>query len=244
MKMADEVKQEKPESIWRRLSSMEWIAIGLLVGFIFYLHNATGIVVNFNDTNQTRVINGVQNLPNTVIYSPNSFVPKSSVNNTHVFIGVLIVIIAVALLLAKKLIKIKRATMPEAMRDIDKNIRQLKTITLSDGRTLPITPRTDIKITPQFMTRYRFIGQNMEKPEFRYTFLVRVIDELEEISYMFKAWYHPWTRYWDGFYETAMPLSDKDRCIYCGGTEYDVKYILSDELMKFRELRRGMGITR
>lgn len=242
--MPDETeKKVGVPKIWQRLTWLEWGAIALLIGFIIYLHNVTGLVVNFNDTNETRIINSIPNPPNTVLYAPNSLVPKSSVTNTHVFVGILITLIAVVILLGKKIVQLRRATMFEAMRDLDKQIRELKTITLSDGRTMPITIKTHVTLTPIFMTRYRFMPQD-DKPEFRYTFLVHVEDKLEEVTHLFKAWYHPWTRFWDGFYETTTSLSDRSRCKYCGGTEYDVKYMLSDDLLKLREVRRGFGITR
>lgn len=240
--MPDEQQQSQvkktPIAFWKELSLIEIGIILLFIGYMFHLNQTTALILNYNNGNSTRLINGISNAPNEVIYPPNAYVPKSNVSNTQTFVGIGLFLIIVIMLLAKRVATLKRATPKEAMDDLSKQIKQLKNIPLADGTTIPITNQLDIKITPQFLTRYRTIGT--ERKEFRYPFLVIVKDKIDEVIYYFKAYYHPWTRYWDGFVETSRPLSERDQCPNCG-KEYDERWIMGDDIQKFREIRRGIA---
>lgn len=236
--MAEQTKT--PLKFWKELSWFEIGAIVLIIGFMIYLKNVTALVVNFNDSNETRVINNIQNPPNTILYAPNSLVPKSNISNTQLFFEILLFSIVVLMLLSKRVSLLKRATPKEAIDDLEKQMGQLKEITLADGTRIPVND-LDIKFTRQFTIKYKTIGG--ERKESRYAFLVFIKDKKKQVEYYFRAHYHPWTRYWDGFFETPTPIQETDKCPNCG-TEADEKIIMAEDLARLRELRRGMGITR
>jgi len=230
-----------PLKFWKALSWFEIGAVVSVIIFLFYLKTYTALVPNIS-LNETRVINGISYPPNTLIYHPNSLVPKSNITNTQAFLGVLLFLIVVLMLLSKRISIRKRATMKEAMDDISKQIKQLKNITLADGSTIPITDDIDINLTPQFLSKYKTVGEVREAV--KYAFLVYVTDKKNQVDYYFRAWYHPMERYWDGFFETKTPLSDVDKCSHCEGDLSDEKIIISEELSRLRELKKGLGIGR
>lgn len=246
--MAEDKRSFIPK-VFKQLRYEQIIAIAFFIGVLIYLRNSTSLVPNLvtceNATNTTcepRVINGVTFPPNTILYPPNSYVPKAPISNTELVIAIILFLAVCYILLAREIGLMRRATMTEAMNDLDAQLHGLKTLKLKDGRTIPITSNIKITLTPQFVTRYRFISGKEDKPEFRYTFLVTVHDQIEEDTLYFRAWYHPWTRYWDGFFETATALSDRDRCQYCGKYgEYDLKYLGTEDILKLKALRKELG---
>jgi len=235
------VEAKTPLKFWKELSWFEIGAIVSVIVFFFYLKNFTALVPNIS-LNETRIINGISYPPNTLIYPPNALVPKSNVTNTQTFFGMLLFLIVVLMLITKRLSIRKRATMKEAMDDISKQIKQLKNITLADGTTIPITDDIDIKMTPQFLSKYKTVGEVREVV--KYAFLVYVIDRKNQVEHYFRAWYHPMNWYWDGFFETQTPLRDIDKCSHCGGELSDEKIITSEELSRLREVKKALGIGR
>ena len=241
--MPDEQPQQTktPVKFWKELSGFEIAAIALMIGFFIYIKSTTALVVNINNGNETRIINNVQNPPHTLLYPPNAFVPKSNVSNTQTFIGIMIFAIVVLMLLAKRVSMQRLATMKEAMDDLSRQLKQLKNITLSDGTTIPITDDIDIKITPQFYAKYKTVGN--ERKIVRYSFLTMITNKKEGTEHYFRVWYQPWTRYWEGFFETAKSLQETDKCPHCG-TEADEKVIIGEDLAKLRDLRKAFGVQR
>ena len=234
-------KPRTPKSFWKELT---WLEIGAIIApviFILYLHNSTALVLNFNDKNETRVINGIQNLPNTVLYPPNSYVPKAPVSNSQTYLGIIIYLVCIGILLQRRLKEKRRATPEEAMNDLAKQLKKLTNIPLADGSTIPITDSTRIYIHPHFITRYKSTGD--ERKAFRYVFQVIVEDRTNDVELYYRAWYHPWDWFWDGFYPADTMLGDKDYCSKCGN-EFDEKVILAERLREFRELRKGLGFGR
>jgi len=237
-------KQEiKPKTIWKELSYLEIGVIALAIGYFFYLNNLTSLVLNMNIENDTRIINGVSNPPNTVLYRANDFVPKSSVSNTHTFFGISIILILVILLLSKRFKILRRATIHEAINDISSQliaVRQLKGASLhpiKNGLRI-ISDLEEIDLTYEFLTRYKTVGD--KKWAFRYTIKVIITNKEEGVAEYYKAFYHPWSRYWDGLVETKKSLSDEDRCPKCG-SDYDEKMIIAEDLLKYRRARAYIG---
>lgn len=247
MNIADEIesfqdeqkKPKTPKSFWKNLAWVEIFAISSMFIYLIYLQNTTDLVLNFNDGNETRVINGIANPPKTVLYPPNSFVPKSGVSNSQMIFGMILYSVVIAVLLANRMKQPTRATPKEAMDDLSKQLKQLRDLPLADGTTIPITDNLRIEIHPVFLTRYYETSEN-DRKEFRYTFQVIVKDRQEEVEYYYRAWYHPWTRYWDGLFPAKTLLSGKDACPNCGD-EYNFKKISSKLIGELRELRRGFS---
>jgi len=229
--MADEnatptsTKRPSPSSFWKELSIVEWVAIAVVIGYFFYLNQSTAYVVNFNNETQQ------------VLYASNDLVPKSNVSNSQTFFGILLFIVCILILLSKRLAHLKRATPKEALDDLSKQLKELKNVALADGTSITIQDNIKILPTPQFITRYKELGE--ESKAFRYTFLVYLRDNYNEVTYYFRAWYHPWDRYWDGFYQTKTPIADRDRCPNCG-SEYDIKVITTSDVQKAVALRKGL----
>ena len=241
--MADEQinsqQKKTPKAFWKALSWIEIGAIILFAGYLFYLQSSTSLVLNYNNSTEPRVINNIPNPPDTLLYLPNSFVPKSGVSNSQLYIGLALFAVVVLLLIAKRLAELRRATPEEAIKDLDRQIRRLRNVTLGDGRTLVIDDTIDIKITNQFLTRYEQYGDS--KPmEFRYSFLVFFKNKKDQMEHYFRAWYHPWTRFWDGFFETKKPIQETDYCPHCGN-EYDKKVIPAEDLLR---LKQAAGMLR
>lgn len=238
-KQEEQRNPKTPKSFWKELTWVEMFAITAPIIFLIYLNQSTGLILNFNNQNETRIINGIQNLPNTILYPSNAFVPKAPVSNSQTAIGIILYIICIGILLKRRLKEKRRATPEEAMNDLSKQLKRLTNIPLADGTTVPITDNIKIYINPIFFTRYKSVGD--ERKAFRYVFQIKVEDRINETEYYYKAWYHPWDWFWDGFYQSNTPLGDKDRCQYCGGTEYDEKVILSERLNEFRKLKKGLA---
>lgn len=235
--------ENKPEStgktIWKATTWFERALIFSIIAYLLYLNSSTELILNFNEGNETRyIMGGVANLPNTVAFPPNSYVPKSNVSNTLTAIGIFLYCIAIYIILARKLAMKRRATMPEALEDTKLWIKNLKTIPTLEGSQIPLEG-LNISVEPIFMTRYDKTT-SQEGNEFRYVFLVTVKDEYEETIRYYHSWYHPWTRYWDGFFPVKRELSRIDRCPRCGN-EHDIAYLESEDIRKIKELK-GRGI--
>lgn len=222
-----------PIKFWKEMSWFEIGAIAFFIIFLVYLKNTTALIANFNDSNETRVINNAQNPPNTILYAPNSLVPKSSISNTQLFFEVSLFAVVVLMLLSKRVSLLRRATPKEAISDLERQIGELKEITLADGTLIQIND-IDIKFTRQFTTKYKTLGG--ERKESRYSFLMFVKNKKTHTEHYFRAHYHPWTRYWDGLFETINPIQETDKCPNCG-TEADEKIIMAEDLARLRELR-------
>ena len=69
--MAEEFNQsipkEKIKRVWKELSYFEIAMIIILIGYFIYLNNSTVLILNTNNGNDTRVINGVSYPPNTFL---------------------------------------------------------------------------------------------------------------------------------------------------------------------------------
>ena len=237
-------KQEiRPKNIWKELAFIEIGIIILAVGYYFYLNNSTALILNFNNENTTRVVNGVPNPPNTVLYNSNDYVPKSNVSNTQTFFGITITLALVVILLTKRMQIPRRATIQEAIHDIASQlikIRQLKDVKISATRQgLLITSDLEvIELKYNFLTRYKTEGSR--RWAFRYTIGVIITDKEDDVPVYYKAFYHPWSRYWDGLVETTKWLNDEDRCPRCG-SDYDEMIVMAEDLMKWKHARGYVG---
>lgn len=234
-----------PKKIWKELSALEIALIIINIGYLIYLNYSTDLIPNLNSGNETRIINGVQNPPNTILYSTNSFVPKSNVSNTQTFFGIVLLSILIFSFLSKK-IGFGRATIEEAIEDIanqlisTKKIKDVQIATTKQGLKIETDFET-IEIFTNFLTRYRHIMEVSEA--FKYVINVEITDKHDGTREYYKAHYHPMTRYWDGLIKSERELSESDQCPKCG-KEYDVRVIPSQELIdkriakKFTEVRR------
>lgn len=237
-------KQElKPKNIWNELSFIEIGVIILAIGYFFYLNNSTALILNINLENQTRVINGVPNPPNTILYAPNDYVPKSNISNTQTFFGIVIIILLVVILLSKRISIPRRATIQEAIHDIANQLiktRQIKDAKLSTTRNglKIISDIEEIELTYNFLTRYKSEGNR--RWAFRYTIGVIITNREDNIPEYYKAFYHPWSRYWDGLVESITPLNDEDRCPKCG-SDFDEKIVMAEDLIKYRHAKSYVG---
>lgn len=231
--MADEPTTPAPKkSFWNYTKEISWaerIAVLVFIGILIYVNSSTSLVPNYNSQTQQ------------VIYTKESLVPKSNITNSQTFFEIVVFLVCLAVLLHGRVTTAKRATMKEAMDHISMQIKQLKNIHLQDGTTIVLSDDVEVILTPQFLTRYA--ESSDERKEFRYTFLVIVKDRGNKGEYYFKAWYEPWKRYWDGFYQSITPIQDKDRCPDCGN-EYDVKYIKMKDLQTYLQLRKGLQTPR
>lgn len=237
-------KQEvKPKSIWKEMSYTEIALIVLAVGYLFYLNNSTALVLNLNSGNETRIINGIQNPPNTVLYRENDYVPKSNVSNTQAFFGAVIILALVTALLSKIINIPKRATIQEAIEDTAKQIIKIRNI---EGASISPTKNglkiisdiEEIEMFCEFLTRYK--SDNDGRWAFRYTIKVVITNKEDNVQEYYKAFYHPWSRFWDGLLATSKGLSDEDRCPKCG-SEYDERIVSSKDLLAFRAARHFAG---
>ena len=232
-------KSKTPKTFWKSLS---WIEIGAIIApiiFIVYLHNSTALVLNYNNGNETRIINGIPNPPNTIIYPPNSYVPKSNVSNTQAVIGSAIYLICIGILLQRRLKQARRATPKEAMDDLSKQLKQLTHLPLADGTTIPITDNLKINLNPTFITRY-YEESEGKRIAWRYAFDVLVEDKREDTKQYYRIYYHPWDWCWDGFFPINSALMGKDTCPDCG-KEYNFKSLHSKLIRELRELKRGFS---
>jgi len=235
-------EKTKYKKIWSDTGWTEKILIVVLIGYFVYLNQATALVLNINDQETPRMINGIPNEPNTLLYLPQDYVPKSNVSNTQMFIGIILSALLSFILLSKKALK-DRAEISEALSDIanqiikTKNIKDAKINASKDGLII----RTDVEeicLTNYFLTRYRFIGNVTEA--FEYVISVEIKDNEGNIDY-YKAHYNPLTRYLDGLIKTTKELKEEDQCPRCG-KEYDERYILGADLVALKsgkELMKG-----
>ena len=230
--MNNQMAEKKRKSLWdyvKELGSFERIMVVAVIGFIFYTNQSSVLVPNYN--NET----------NSYLYTKETlYVPKSNITNSQTFFEVLLFITCIFFLLQKRVGILKRATPKEAMDDISLQLKEVKNIPLADGNTIALNDSTEINISPIFITRYMETGD--ERKEFRYVFQCILTDHNLDTKHFFRAWYEPWNRHWDGFYESDTPLRQKDRCPDCGN-EWDVKYLKSDDLRKIWELRKGTSMT-
>ena len=209
-----------PRKLWGELSYFELGVILLMVGYFFYLNNSTEWVINYNNsTNTSRVINGVENKPGTVLYGQNDFVPKSPVTNSQTFFGIALFLIVIFVLLSKLIKSSRRATISEAIDHISKQlieVRQLKEakITVIKSGVRIISDFEEIDLTYNFITRYKSIGDTREA--FRYTINVVIKNKQDETEEYYRAYYHPWSRYWDGLVKAVTELTESDQCPRCG----------------------------
>ena len=226
----------KPKKLWKELSFFEIGLIIAMVWYFFYIANSTSLIVNINDGNSTRVINGVPNPPGTLAFGANDLVPKSNVSNSQVFFGIILFLVTIYVILSKVIKSSRRATIEEALEDISKQLisvrhmKQAKIYSIKNG--LKITSEhEEIELTHSFITRYEEKGG--EKLAFRYTINCKVHDKIEDSDEHYRAHYHPWSRYWDGFIRSESELEQQDQCPRCG-KEYDVLVVLSDDLKKIK----------
>ena len=242
--MADEPSQKIAiKKIWKELSYFEIFIIAISIGYMVYLNSSTSMVLNINNGDETRIINGVQNPPHTILYKPEDYVPKAGVSNTQMVFGIIINIFLISTLLAKRVTSGKRATILEALEDISNNL--IKARNLKDARitstknALQIsTDLEDINLTYNFLTRYRSIGTVADA--FKYVIGVEIIDKADNTSEYFKAHYNPKLRYWDGFLKMAKELSEQDQCPKCGN-DYDERLIMGQDIRDFREGKTYLG---
>lgn len=240
---ATQQKQASAKSLWKEVKPFEWIIIIIVLGYFVYLNNATGLVINVNDGNETRIINGIPNPPNTILYEPNDYVPKSNVSNTQTGIGIFLTIILILVLLAKRISIPKRATIEEAIEDIAdhliklKNLKNTKITQTREGLKI-ISDFEEINLSYSFLTRYKTIGDRSWA--FRYTIHGVIYNKRSNIQDYYKFFYHPWSRYYDGMLKVAKELADEDRCPKCG-SEYDEKPIIGADLMKFKVAKQWVG---
>ena len=100
--MADEPSQKIAiKKIWKELSYFEIFIIAISIGYMVYLNSSTSMVLNINNGDETRIINGVQNPPHTILYKPEDYVPKAGVSNTQMVFGIIINIFLISTLLSK-----------------------------------------------------------------------------------------------------------------------------------------------
>ena len=237
-------KEATPQSILKELKLFEWIIVIIIVGYFIYLNSTTSLVININDGNETRVINGIPNPPHTVLYEPNDYVPKSNVSNTQTFVGILLVAILIVVLLAKRIRTLKRATIQEAIDDIAeqliklRNMKNARTTQTKDGLKI-ISDIEEIELTYNFLTRYKTIEDRSWA--FRYSIHVNIFDKTNNTHQYKLAYYHPWSRYFDGMVSVKKELSRDDKCSKCG-SESDEKMVIGSDLMKFKQAKEWTGL--
>ncbi len=241
----EEVQQvaAQPKKFLKSLTMFEIALIVLACGYIIYLNQQTSRIPNLNNGNSTIVVNTIPIKPGELLYGPNDLVPKTNVSNTQTFFGILIILLLVYTLLLKVTNVNSRASIHEAVEDITKQIIQVRQ--LKDARIAVIkngkkitSDLEDIEITYNFLTRYRII--NNLRQAFNYTIHINILDKSTGLEDYYKAYYHPWDRFWDGLVKSSKQLSDVDQCPNCG-KEFDVKIITSDDLSRARAARRGIG---
>lgn len=238
--MEQSIQTASPRKLWNELSYFELGLIILMVGYFFYLNNSTGWVINYNNsTNGSRIVNGVENKPGTVLYGQNDYVPKSAVSNSQTFFGIVLFLIVIFVILSKLVKSLRRATIGEAINDISKQlieVRQLREarITVIKNGVRIVSDFEEIDLTYNFLTRYKSIGDVREA--FRYTINVQIKNKQDETDEYYRAYYHPWSRYWDGMVKSITELTESDQCPNCG-KEYHEKIIISDDLKKMRYIK-------
>ena len=232
-------QQNQPKKIWMNLTYIEIGLILAVAGYFIYLGYSTRLVLNTNNTNQTIVVNGIEQKVNKTLYLPNDYVPASNISNAQSFFGIALFAIAVFVLLSKISKINKRATIQEAITDIANQliqVRQLKEARKSVVKNgLKISSDDeDIYLTYNFLTVYKSKGE--EREAHRYVIHADIYNKTDEAHQYSKAYYHPQSRYWDAFIKVDEELTESDRCQKCG-TEYDEKIIISEDIRKYKSLR-------
>lgn len=234
------------KKLWKEISWGERFMVGLMIAFMIYLNYSTELVPNTTGANETRTINGVTFPPKSIIYQPQDYVPKSHVSNTQTFLGVLLFLLVVIMLLSKRANILRRATIKEAIEDLGnqlieiRNIKDAQISLVKDG--LKITSDLEeIDLTYLFLTRYKSKGG--EREAFRYVIKVVIRNKSDETEDLYKAYYQPMTRYWDGLVPTTHELSEADRCPKCGN-DFDELIIISEDLMKLKRAKDAVGGTK
>lgn len=232
-------KTPQPKKLWASLTYVEIALIIAVAGYFVYLDYSTRLVLNTNNTNQTITINGIEQKVGQTLYLPNDYVPASNVSNTQAFFGVASFIITIYILLSKLSKISRRATIQEAIEDIATQliqVRHMKEARKSVAKNgMKITSDDeDIELTYNFLTVYKSKGD--EREAHRYVIAVEIYDKASEASQYYKAYYHPWSRYWDALVKVDEELTESDRCQKCG-TEFDEKVIISDDVKKLKIIK-------
>src|SRR3990167_10371994 len=128
----EQIVTPKPRKIFKEFTYFEIGAIVVFLGFMIYLAYSTKPILNFNNTNETIVVNNIPIPSGQTLYPSNSFVPKSSISNSQLFFEIFLFVALVIILLGKRATISRRATPKEAMDDISKQLKQLTNIALAD----------------------------------------------------------------------------------------------------------------
>ena len=231
------------DKLKERFTYFEIGIVVAMIGYFIYLSSSTSLVLNYNNaTNESRVINGVENKPGTILYGPNDYVPKSNVTNTQTFFGIAMFLIVVFVLTSKLVKAATRARIDEALKQIAdelikaKQLKDARITVIRDGIKI-ITDFTDIDLTYNFLTRYKAKGETREA--FRYTICVVEHDKTNNTEQYYRAYYHPWTRYWDGLVKTDKGLFEIDQFPKCGD-EYDEKIIIGEDVKKYSMIKKEL----
>lgn len=219
--------------MFKDVSKAQFILIGSLIAWFIYLGVATGYTPNlYNETNpQTN-----ETIWKTH-YTTDSEVPKGVVTGERQAIGIgLSIVLFMSFILRGR--KLSGAmTEREAKELFIKEWNIKKGIPFDNG--FLEAEAYDLMEIFSVIPKYETIGQ--ERKLVRYVISIKLFDRRFQVPRYFKVYVQPYDRRLEGTVETDKSMMGWDRCERCGGTEYDVKYITSEDIQKFKQYNKEMG---